>query len=156
MSVAFVKERDGDVAPVEELPDRAVSTHPNFVTSEGFAAIELALARHQADWSEAHAVGDRAALARLGREVRYWTSRRATAQGAPPPENPGRVSFGSTVEIGREDGRRQTWRIVGEDEADPAHGALSFVSPLAQALLGREKGEAVEFSGSEIAILGVT
>ena len=156
MSVAFLKERDSEDAPVEELPDRPVSSHPNFVTADGFAAIELALARHQADWTQAHAAGDRTALARLGREVRYWTQRRATAQVAPPPEDPGRVSFGSAVEVVRADGRRQSWRIVGEDEADPAHGALSYVSPLAQALLGRDAGETVDFGGSAIEILKVS
>ena len=62
------------------------------------------------------------------------------------------MHFGSTVTIEREDGRRQTFRIVGEDEANPAHGTLSYVSPLAQALAGKSVGEVVRAgtSGAEI------
>ncbi len=47
----------------------------------------------------------------------------------------------SRVTIARDDGRRQTYRIVGEDEADPAAGTLSYVSPLARALMGKSPGD---------------
>jgi transcription elongation GreA/GreB family factor len=50
------------------------------------------------------------------------------------------VQFGRTVDLERDDGRLQTFRIVGEDEADPASGSVSYVSPLAQALLGKQGG----------------
>ena len=50
------------------------------------------------------------------------------------------MQFGRIVEIEREDGRRQAFRIVGEDEADPAKGSISYVSPLARALLGKVVG----------------
>ena len=73
-------------------------------------------------------------LAHAARDLRYWTARRSTAQLMPAPENAEKVQFGSTVTIERDDGRRQTWRIVGEDEADPAQGTLSYVSPVARAL----------------------
>ena len=61
-----------------------------------------------------------------------------------PPANTTEVHFGSTVTMLREDGRRQTYRIVGEDEADPSAGTLSYVSPVAQALMGKQVGEMVE------------
>src|ERR1700694_3603510 len=135
MSRAFVKEPEGgDV--FEDLPDRPVSPHRNFVTAEGRALIEANWARLHSEYAAAQAATDRAALARTSRELRYWTSRRATAE-VIAPKDAAIVQFGSTVTIGRDDGRRQTFRIVGEDEADPARGTLSYVSPVARALLGR-------------------
>ncbi len=65
------------------------------------------------------------------------------------------VHFGSTVTIERQDGRRQTWRIVGEDEADPAHGTLSYASPVARALAGRKVGEVVQAGNSEAEIVAI-
>ena len=59
------------------------------------------------------------------REVRYWKARRASAEVVNPPAHKGTVSFGTTVSLGRVDGREQKFRIVGEDEADPASGTLS-------------------------------
>ena len=141
MSRAFVKELE-DAA--EELPERPISSHPNLVTAEGLAHIEAEVTRLQQDHAAAQAANDRTALARTARDLRYWTARRATAQLVPAPSNRSKVHFGSTVTIFRNDGRRQTFRIVGEDEADPAHGTLSHVSPLARALFGRQVGDAIE------------
>ena len=111
MSRAFVRETDA----VEELPERPISPHPNFVTAEGLTLIEAAVARLQREHVAAQAANDRAALARLGRDLRYWNARRASAQVIAAPSNPTEVQFGCTVTILREDGRRQTYRIVGED-----------------------------------------
>jgi transcription elongation GreA/GreB family factor len=66
------------------------------------------------------------------------------------------VQFGRTVAFEREDGRRQTFRIVGEDEADPAKGSVSYVSPIASALLGKRVGDAVAFNGDELEVLSVS
>ncbi|MBV9567169.1 MAG: GreA/GreB family elongation factor, partial [Hyphomicrobiales bacterium] len=63
--------------------------------------------------------------------------------------------FGSTVTIERADGRRQKFRIVGEDEADPAHGTLSHASPLARALAGKSLGDAVRAGNIEAEILAI-
>jgi len=65
------------------------------------------------------------------------------------------VAFGSQVTILREDGRRQMFRIVGEDEADPRGGSIAYVSPLAERLIGKRIGEAVEMDGREIEIVAV-
>jgi transcription elongation GreA/GreB family factor len=65
------------------------------------------------------------------------------------------VQFGRTVEIARDDGRRQTFRIVGEDEADPARGSVSYVSPLARALLGKTVGDCADVNGGEVEIAAV-
>ncbi len=144
MSRAFVKDLED---AVEELPDRPISPHPNLVTAEGLARIEAEVARLQQD----HA----AALARAARDLRYWTARRASAQLVPEPNDRSKVHFGATVSIVRDGGRRQTFRIVGEDEADPAHGTVSHVSPLARALFGKEVGDMVEVANSQAEIVEI-
>jgi transcription elongation GreA/GreB family factor len=159
MSVAFTKEADSE-ATAADLPDRPISSHPNLVTPAGLAAIDSALAEARAAYSAAQAGGevsaDRTAMARATREVRYWSARRANAQLVEPAGDADKVSFGGSVTFEREDGRRQTFRIVGEDEADPAHGAVSYVSPLAQALLGKEVGDTAMVAGAEVEVTGIS
>jgi transcription elongation GreA/GreB family factor len=153
MSRAFVKEQDAD--SVIDLPDRPVSEHPNDVTAEGLALIEAELARAQQAHAEAQAASDRDALARATREMRYWDARRATAHVVAPNEDTTQVRFGHTVTLARDDGRTQIFRIVGEDEADPAKGTLSHVSPLARALFGKTVGDTVRAGAHELEILAI-
>lgn len=153
MSKAFTKEPDGDELP-DELPDRPVSSH-NFVMPKGLELIEAELARLHLEHAAALADNDRARLAKTNRDLRYWTSRRATAQVVEAPRDASEVHFGSTVTILRDDGRRQTYRIVGEDEADPALGTLSYVSPVAQALMGKQQGEIVQAGTAEAEIVAI-
>ena len=159
MSVAFTREEDYE-ARAADLPDRPISPHPNLVTAEGLAAIEAALAEAQGAYAAAQAAGgvsaDRTPMARATRDLRYWSARRATAQLTEPALEAGLAQFGRRAEIERADGRRQSFRIVGEDEADPASGRLSYVAPLAQALLGKRVGDFVELAGGEVEILGVS
>jgi transcription elongation GreA/GreB family factor len=153
MSKAFTREQDaGDV--YDDLPDRPVSPH-NLVTAKGLELIEAELARLHEEHAAIEDSEDRARLAKINRDLRYWTSRRATAQVMEPPRDATEVHFGSTVTILRDDGRRQTYRIVGEDEADPSLGTLSYVSPVAQALLGKQKGEIVEAGTAEAEIVDI-
>ena len=152
MSRAFVKELE-DAA--EELPERPISPHPNVVTAEGLAHIEGEVTRLQQEHAAAQAANDRTALARTARDLRYWTARRATAQLVPAPSDRSKVHFGSTVTIVRNDGRRQTFRVVGEDEADPAHGTLSHVSPLARALFDKQVGDTIEVAQKEAEIVEI-
>jgi transcription elongation GreA/GreB family factor len=158
MAVAFTREEDYE-AQAANLPDRPISPHPNLVTASGLAAIEAALAAARAAYSAAQAEGgvaaDRTAMARATRDLRYWSARRASAQLTEPEAAAGTVQFGRTVEIEREDGRRQTFRIVGEDEADPAHGSISYVAPLARALLGKAAGDTALVGGAEVEITTV-
>jgi transcription elongation GreA/GreB family factor len=157
MSVAFTKEEDSE-SVAANLPDRPVSPHPNLVTPEGLAQLDVALAGAREAYTAAQAEGgvntDRTAMARATRDLRYYGARRASAQlmEVQPGET---VVFGGSVSIEREDGRRQTFRIVGEDEADPAKGAVSYISPLAQAVLGKVIGEVAEVAGQEVEIVGV-
>jgi len=153
MSKAFTKEPEtGDV--YDDLPDRPVSPH-NLVTPKGLEMIEAELARLHLEHAAAQEANDRALLAKTNRDLRYWTSRRATAQVMEPPKDAKEVHFGSTVTILREDGRRQTYRIVGEDEADPSAGTLSYVSPVAQALMGKQVGDVVEAGAAEAEIVEI-
>jgi len=154
MSKAFTKEADGgDV--YDDLPDRPISPH-NLVTKHGLELIEVELARLHEEHAAAHDADDKPLLAKINRDLRYWTSRRATAQVVEPPSDATEVHFGSSVTIEREDGRRQTYRIVGEDEADPAHGTLSYVSPVAQAMMGKPIGETVQAGTSEATIVEIS
>ena len=151
MSRAFVKEAENDTA---ELPERPISPHRNFVTEAGLAAIEAALGRFEAA-HRAATHGDREAAAAALREVRYWRARRASAEVVKPPADKSKASFGMTVTLRRDDGREQSFRIVGEDEADPSRGTVSYVSPLARAVLTHGPGETVEIAGREAVVLDV-
>lgn len=158
MSVAFTKEEDSEAAAAN-LPDRPISPHPNLVTASGLALIEAALAHAQAAYGAAQVGGeintDRTAMARATRDLRYWSARRATAQLIEPTGAADEVMFGRRVTLDREDGRRQVFRIVGEDEADPAKGAISYLSPIARGVLGKSVGDVVEVGGAEVEIVAV-
>ena len=157
MSVAFTREEDLE-ATAADLPDRPISPHPNLVTPAGLAQIDAALAAARAAYSAAQAHGsieaDRTAMARATRDLRYWSARRASAQ-LVETRRDGRVRFGGSVTIEREDGRSQTWRITGEDEADPAAGSVSHVSPLAVALMGKRIGDEVVVAGQSVEVVAV-
>ncbi len=153
MSRAFVKEQEDSGG--EELPDRLISEHPNLVTPEGLKHIEAEVRRLAAEHSAAQSEEDRARTAATARDLRYWTARQQSAEVVTPPADPAHVHFGSTVVIARNDGRRQTFRIVGEDEADPAKGTIPYVSPLARALVGKAVGEVVKLGEGEVEVLEV-
>ena len=136
MSRAFVKETDSDTIG---LPDRPISPHPNFVTEEGLAGIEAALDRFEAAHRAAAAKEDREAIAMALRELRYWRMRRASAEAVKPSEDKSTASFGMTVTVRRDDGREQSFKIVGEDEADPSRGTVSYVSPIASCVSSRSR-----------------
>jgi transcription elongation GreA/GreB family factor len=149
MSRAFTRESD-DPAP---LPERAISSHPNLVTARGLAAIEAQIRALESERQAARAAADSALRARVERDLRYWTARRASARVVPQVEAPERVRFGVQVTLRSAGGAEQTFRLVGEDEADASRGLLSWLSPVAQALLGRAAGESVPFQGGEAQIL---
>jgi transcription elongation GreA/GreB family factor len=154
MSKAFTKEAEGGEV-YDDLPDRPVSPH-NLVTRKGLEMIEAELGRLHREHSAAQDADDRPKLAKINRDLRYWTSRRATAQVMEPPKDAAEVRFGSTVTIARDDGRRQTYRIVGEDEADPSLGTLSYVSPVAQALMGKQVGDTVQAGTADAEIVAIS
>src|SRR5258706_3577530 len=115
MSRAFVKEQDVDYL---EMPERPVSEHPNDVTGAGLKQIEDALAKASEAYAVAQASADRAALAAAGRDLRYWTARRASARIVSTPADTSELRIGASVSIRRDDGPEPTFPIVREDEAD--------------------------------------
>jgi len=139
MSRAFVKEQDV-VAP-DAPPELVVSDHPNLVTPRGLRLIEEKLFALNEALAADPAEEDKA---RLLRDLRYWSERRATARLVEHNARDAEVGFGSEVTIRRHDGPPETFEIVGEDEADPSHGRISYVSPIADALMGAREGETVE------------
>jgi transcription elongation GreA/GreB family factor len=153
MSRAFVREQDLD--SIEDLPERPVSEHPNDITEAGLAQIEQALATAGEVHAMAQVAGDRAGIAAAGRDLRYWSARRATARVVPAPKTASEVRFGASVTILRDDGREQSFRIVGEDEADPTQGSISHVSPLARAMFGKRVGDVVPAGAGEAEIIAI-
>lgn len=150
MSRAFTRESDDDPGT---LPERPVSSHPNLVTPGGLAAIEGRLRSLERELVAARASGDSTRRACIERDLRYFTQRLATARVIAPGAAADRVRFGVRVTLRNASGAEQSFRLVGEDEADAARGLLSWVSPLAQALLGHEPGNTVRFQTGELEIL---
>jgi transcription elongation GreA/GreB family factor len=152
MSRAFVKEPEGD--EVETLPDRPVSRFRNYVTTRGLQQIESAVAELQSALANAAAHDDPPAARKIVRDLNYWKARRASAELVSPPPDGSTVRFGSKVTLDA-GGRRQSFRIVGEDEADPKQGFISYVAPLARELIGKELGETVSTPGGEAEIIAI-
>jgi len=151
VSRAFVRNSDADP---ESLPDRPISPHPNFVTRRGWTAIEARVRELEAQRQGAPQGDDVARRAGIERELRYWSARRASARLIEPTATD-RVRFGVRVTLRLPSGAARAFRLVGEDEAEAASGLISWISPLAQALLGRQQGESVSFQGGEAEILGI-
>jgi len=152
MSRAFVKEQD-DQEGLEELPERPVSTNPNFVTPRGLTLIDEEIETARKLLAHAQHESDRAGIARASRDLRYWKQRRATAQPVEPPKAPRKVAFATRVTVKRKDGREQVFSIVGEDEADLEKGLIAYTVPMARALLGLEVGEEAELPGGHIEVI---
>jgi transcription elongation GreA/GreB family factor len=148
MSRAFVKESAESAPP----PERMIADGPNLVTEAGAARIEAEVARIEAALKSETNVLLRETLER---DLRYWAVKKARVQGVPAPAGD-TVAFGSRVVIAR-NGKRQSFRIVGEDEAEPRAGMVSWRSPLAQAILGARVGDVVEMEkpAAELTILEV-
>lgn len=145
MSVAFRREGDEEhLEPKFEIP---IPPGPNLVTPRGLALIGERVAALEAELA-GETDEDRIKAAK--RDLRYWQTRQITAELVPTPT-------GETVEIGttvtfRLGGKQRVLAIVGDDEADPTGGSISFSAPLARAMLGAEPGELLPFADNEEAI----
>jgi transcription elongation GreA/GreB family factor len=145
MSVAFRRDSDEEhKEPKFEIP---LPAGANLVTARGLALIETKVAELEGA-IVAESEEERREV--LRRELRYWNTRRTTAEIAPPPEDEV-VGIGSRVRI-RLAGKERLIDVVGHDEADPHADRLAFSAPLANALLGAEAGERVDFNGRSEAI----
>jgi transcription elongation factor GreB len=142
VSRAFVKEGDGPevlARPEPVLPEGA----RNHITPAGAAAFHRRLAEAQAERGALGESGlDVSRKAELDAEIRWLERRIATFVVTEPPPHPVRVGFGTVMTL-ENDGGRRVVRIVGVDEADPASGAISWISPLARVLHGAEVGDQV-------------
>jgi transcription elongation GreA/GreB family factor len=153
MSRAFVRDSDSD-AP-DALPDRPISPHPNFVTRSGLAKIDSRLRELETVRSTALTSEDRAALTGIERDLRYWKQRRSSARIIAPPAAPEIVRFGVAVNLQFDDGAERRYRLVGEDEADPPAGLISWTSPVGSALIGRRAGDVVQVTGRQAQIIAM-
>jgi transcription elongation GreA/GreB family factor len=160
LSVAFTKEDSAETASETLLPDRPVSPHANLVTEAGLKALELQLQQARQAYQTAqtieHVNERRRQAANPLRDVRYFAVRVRTAQVITDPTSTDTVAFGCTVTFRRDDGRLQKYRIVGEDEADPKAGSISFVSPVARLLMGKAVGDVVGTSDQELEIISIS
>ncbi|MEH3047823.1 GreA/GreB family elongation factor [Sphingomonas adhaesiva] len=150
MSVAFRRENDDEhLEPRFELP---IPAGPNLITPRGRTLIEERIAALETALAQA---ADEDAAKAVKRDLRYWTTRRATAIETAPRDD-GAIGFGNRVTF-RLAGKERTVTLVGDDEANPAAGLIAFSAPLARALMGAEAGETVAFNGREdaIEVLGV-
>ena len=150
MSRAFVKESDQDT---DALPERAISPHPNLVTARGQALLEARVRELEAERSAARAANDAAALARSARDLRYFQARRDSAKVVRPATGTAQVRFGVRAVLQLPGGVTRAFQLVGEDEADPKIGLISYVSPLAKALMGKGVGEQLPFGALTAEIL---
>jgi transcription elongation GreA/GreB family factor len=159
MAVAFTKEESSETASETQLPDRPISSEPNLVTATGLAALQAQLEAARIAYEAAQSVDDvnerRRASAVPVRDLRYFSERVRTAQLVPETATSGTVAFGTTVIFAREDGTERTYRIVGEDEADPKAGSISWTAPVARAIIGKAVGDEVTLGDQTIEILAI-
>ncbi|MBB3409273.1 transcription elongation GreA/GreB family factor [Rhizobium sp. BK316] len=160
MAVAFTKEESAETAAETLLPDRPISPHPNLVTEAGLKALELQVQDARQAYEAASMIEDvnerRRQQANPLRDLRYFVERVRTAQLVADPSATDVVAFGSTVTFSRDDGRVQTYRIVGEDEADPKAGSISYVAPVARLLMGKAVGDVVTAGDQELEVIRIS
>ncbi|WP_432288637.1 transcription elongation factor GreA (plasmid) [Aminobacter sp. BA135] len=160
MSVAFAKEESAEAASETILPARPISDRINLVTEAGLQMLKDDLARAQQALEAANLLEDvnerRRQSAVPMRDVRYFAERVRTAQLMPAPVSNEVVAFGHTVKFERDDGRTQSFRIVGEDEANPSRASISHGSPVALALIGKAVGDIVMLGQRELEILSIS
>ena len=163
MSRAFVKEAD-DESSADELPERPLNDHPNYVTPRGLDLLHARLKELQAQRDRLKADDEplaRQKLLEIKRDIRYYRAqieRAETVNSAGQPRD--EVHFGATVTIRDEADKRQVFHIVGDDEADIAANRISWASPLATAMMGAKVGDVVKWQrpagASEVEIVAIS
>ena len=144
MSRAFVKEPDSEQAD-PGIIERPQSVYPNYITVAGLVHLKSALEdlrdqRRELKSREGNlSVKDR--LPVLEAATRYLEKRIQCAIPVDVSAQTGsQIRFGATVNLVDDKEQCYTFRIVGEDEADVDHGMISWVSPLAREMIGKQAG----------------
>ncbi len=162
MSKAFVKEDAGENEDDDNESSTPVPGGKNYITPGGLKRMRDELNKlldeerpamvKTVSWAAAN--GDRSEngdyiygkrrLREIDKRVRFLSKRIDIAHPVDPSQQSGKkVLFGATVQVLGEDGRKRTFSIVGIDETDPAHGRISWISPLATALMKGSEGDVV-------------
>jgi len=147
MSRAFVKENDLEHAGID-IPERPLSDAPNYVTPRGLSLLNQTIddleIKREALIIKKDDPMVRQKIAVIERDMRYFAARIESAiLTNPKEEDPTHVLFGAKVTVEDEEGTSLTFEIVGEDEANIYEGRVSYISPLAEALLGGAVGDEV-------------
>lgn len=145
MSRGFVKEDDLELAGTD-LPERPISPHVNYVTPVGLHQLQQTVKTLESERATfaTHKEEPNAQqkLAEIDRDLRYFFTKLDSAQLVKPEQQTHHtILFGATVTVEDEEGEQHRFQIVGEDEADIALHKVSYVSPVAKALLGRKVGD---------------
>ncbi|MDE1547569.1 transcription elongation factor GreB [Dechloromonas agitata] len=165
MNKAFVRESDGDddedVEPSLKLP----AGTKNYITPAGHARLKDEL-EHLVKRERPHVVeivawaasnGDRSEngdyiygkrrLREIDRRIRFLSKRLDNAEVVDPLRqgDNDQIFFGARVTIADNDGQENTYTIVGIDEADVTRGRISWISPLARALIKSREGDTIRF-----------
>ena len=147
MSRAFVKENDLEHAGID-IPERPLSDEPNYVTPNGLNLLNekidaLEIERENLKQKKDDSIA-RQKIAVIERDMRYYAARIESAiLTSPKDEDHSTVLFGAKVTVEDEEGKISTFEIVGEDESDIHEGKVSYLSPLAKALIGAKLGDEV-------------
>ena len=151
MSRAFVKEPDGDQAETD-LPVRPQSKHPNYITTKGLEKQKAYLHELILECSAlktSNTLADKNKIKLLNADITYLKQR---VESAIPikVEEQGRedIRFGATITLVDEDNKQYKFTIVGQDEVDTENGLISWVSPLASALIGKQVGDTIIWARS--------
>ena len=147
MSRAFVKENDLEHAGID-IPERPLSDEPNYVTPRGLSLLNQTIDDLEKERGALNDKKDdpmvRQKVAVIERDMRYFAARIESAiLTNPKDEDSSHVLFGAKVTAEDEEGNLLTFEIVGEDEANIHEGRVSYLSPLAEALLGGAIGDEV-------------
>jgi transcription elongation factor GreB len=164
MSKAFVRESDGETADLLDDAPSIPKGVKNYITPAGHRGLQDELRRLLSEerpktveivsWAAGN--GDRSEngdyiygkkkLREIDRRIRFLTKRLESAEIVDPARQMRRdqVFFGATVTYAVDDGAEKTVTIVGIDEVDPEHGRVSWISPIARALLRAHEGDVVE------------
>lgn len=140
MSRAFVKENDLEHAGID-IPERPLSQEPNYVTPNGLKLLKVQIDALEIERENLKQKKDdpiiKQKIAVIERDMRYYAARIESAiLTVPQDKEHDTVLFGSKVTVEDGDGKISSFEIVGEDEADIQQNKVSYLSPLAEALIG--------------------